>query len=98
MRRLDNGQLPQRSFSTSSEPSCSHTRRLRLGSRKTLSGKSWPPSGTPGSSFHWMLPKLPIHEITRLKRSGICHAALNEQIPPEDKPVIAQLYASFRML
>ena len=45
-----------------------------------------------------MLVKLPIHEITRLNWSGICQAALKEQIPPDESPVIARLYASLRML
>src|SRR5215831_14886964 len=51
-----------------------------------------------GSSFHWMLSKLPIHVITRLNVSGICHAALKLHIPPEDRPVIARLYPSLRKL
>jgi hypothetical protein len=38
-----------------------------------------------------MLAKLPIHEITRLNCSGICHAVLKAQIPPDDWPVMARL-------
>jgi hypothetical protein len=38
-----------------------------------------------------MLVKLPIQDMTRLNCSGICHAALNEQMPPDDRPVIARL-------
>src|SRR5450755_3150549 len=45
-----------------------------------------------------MLAKLPIQEITRPNCSGICHAALNEQIPPDESPVIPRLYASLRIL
>ena len=41
-----------------------------------------------------MLVKLPMCESTRLNWSGCCQATLNEQIPPEDVPLIARLFSS----
>ena len=35
--------------------------------------------------------KLPIQVITRLNFSGLYQAALSEQIPPDDSPVMARL-------
>src|SRR3954469_17117247 len=80
-------------FSRSSAPSLIHIRIFRFGSLRTMNGYTLPPSAF---SFdrHWMEVKLPTAECTRENLSGINHAELKAQIPPDDSPAIARLYPS----
>src|SRR5437868_3994088 len=77
-------------FSRSSLPSLIQTRILRLGSLRTLNGYTLPPSSL-SCGRHWMEVKLPTVECTRANLSGMIHAALKAQIPPEELPPIARL-------